>query len=775
MNKRRLHLLIVVFMLCISVQAQIQIKGRVTNADNEPLCGAYVSIEGTTIAAITDSIGYYSFSYDGKLKSIKVMVFYVGCETVKQLINLDKKVVTASFQLRDESVNLIEVTVTSQTKAQEIREKAMPISVIDFDDLKGITGNVTDIVTKTSGVQMRRSGAVGSQSRISLRGLEGRRIGYFKDGVALGNNETYDLEQIPVDFIDRVEVYKGIVPAKFGGNAMGGALNIVIREYPPTYADIEYKYGSFNTHDLTFTLIGNKNGYELGAGGGYTYSDNSYKMELPLQKGTYITRDHDGYNKFCLGVGLTAKKRWWFDEVEIEPLIVIENKQIQGIEYNIRAAEKKNVLLGVSNKIEHENLFINGLNFEMNNVFNYANNTFVDTLSSRYGWDGTPYPAVTSLGGEIAGNNIDNDVFTVLQHTNFEYVINSYNTVNFNSQYNFARSLPEDKLQEEILGYAPAFNSTLHTWVTGLSYEFNSSDLKFTNAVTGRFYYYNMKTKNVPDMGLTTKVPNDVRNEKFDYGFSDAVRYKFTPKFLTKASFAYDLRLPSSDELVGDGFTVEPSEYLEPERNISINLGAMYDVSFSGHRRLQLDANVFAMCLKNMIKLTGGALQSKYENFGKSRTLGAELDIKWDVLNWLYLWGNITYQDLRDTRKYQPGSTVVNATKGERIPNIPYFFWNAGLELHRENLFGGKGQNTRFYSDCSFVHEYFYNFELSKYQEKRIPQSFTLNAGIEHSLCNRSIFLKLEVRNLTDEQVFTELYRPLPGRNFQTTVRYIWK
>jgi len=772
---KKIFFIILAVVSCLPVFAQqtSTLKGQIRESkDGQPISGAVVYVESLKTGAESRANGKYELRIP--VGKYKVSILLLGYKTQTKEVILRSDGATLNISLESSSIDLAEVVVSSKTEAQVVREKAMPITVLRFDELKGMVGDISDIISKASGVQVRRSGASGSQSRISVRGLEGRRIGYFKDGISLGDNETFDLNQIPVDFIERIEIYKGVVPAKFGGNAMGGAVNLVMRDYPPTYADVEYKFGSYNTHDLTFTLINNKNGYEFGLGGGYTYSDNNYKMELPLQKGTFINRDHDAYQKFCLGIGLTSK-RWWFDEVEFEPLFVHERREIQGIEYNIEEAEKTNVILGLTNHIEKAEFFLDGLSFEMNNNFSYANNIFVDTATTRYGWDGTPYPAITKYGGEIAGYNSDNKVFTVLQHTNFEYTASPQHIFNFNSQYNFARSLPEDDLRKKILGYSPAFNSTMHSWVTGLSYEFNTPDMKFTNSVTGRFYYYYMKTKTVPDLGLITTVPENVKNEKFDYGVSNAMRYRFTPQFLVKGSVAYDLRLPSSEELVGNGFTIEPSEFLSPERNLSANIGFMYDVNYSGYRRFQLEMNLFAMFLKDMIKLSGGALQSKYENFGEMRTLGAELETKWDVARWLYFWGNITYQDLRDTRKLQPGSSVVNATKGERIPNIPYFFWNAGLELHKENFFGGKGQNTRLYTDCSFIKEYFYNFELSKKQEKRIPTSFTVNAGVEHSFSDRSVFLKFELKNITDRQVFSELNRPLPGRNFEATVRYIWK
>jgi outer membrane receptor protein involved in Fe transport len=253
------------------------------------------------------------------------------------------------------------------------------------------------------------------------------------------------------------------------------------------------------------------------------------------------------------------------------------------------------------------------------------------------------------------------------------------------------------------------------------------------------------------------------------------MRFRITPDFLIKTSLAYDVRLPSESELLGDGFIIAPAGNLEPERNTSFNLGFMYDKTSKRNKRFQFEINGFYMQLENMIRFTGGPLQNKYENFGEMQTLGAEIEAKYDATSWLYVWANATYQDLRDTRDYEPGSSVQNPTKGDRIPNIPYFFANAGLELHKANLFGGKGQNSRLFTDGSFVEEYFYDFEQSIYQERRIPRTLTFNAGLEHSLRNQSLFFSIQANNLTNASVLSEFNRPLPGRNFGMKIRYVWK
>ncbi|MHC8416607.1 TonB-dependent receptor [Parabacteroides distasonis] len=775
MNRIILILILVLSGASPYVQAQkmATLKGKVTDkSTGEPLIGAGVYIKSLQKGTTSDNQGRYQL--DLKSGTYEISVEYLGYETRTQQIALSRKETTLDMTLIPSSEQLEEVTVMGKSEAHQTHEKAMPVSVISMEDMKGIVGNISDVLSKTSGMQVRMSGGEGSSSRLSVRGLEGKRIGYFMDDLALNdNNEAIDINDIPIDFIERIEIYKGVVPARLGGSSIGGAVNFVMKEFPARYADASYSFGSFNTHKANFTFRRNKNGYKGSIGGYYTHADNDYRMELPLQEGRYINRDHDGYEKLTLG-GTFVSTRWWFDEVEFEGIFITSKKEIQGIEYNIREAESHSKIGVFNNHIKKKDFLLEGLRLDMNNALTYSVYQFRDTASTRYDWDGTPYAPVSGYGGEINGYNSNNKTLTVFQRTNLDYVINAQHSLTLSSQYRFARGIPQDTLRDKIVGYQSAFNSKIHNWVAGLSYEFSTPNGKFTNMLTGRLYYYNMETRLIPDLGSDGYTPQLISNKKSDFGFSEALRYRFTPEWLVKASVSYDVRLPSEQELIGDGFLIEPAGNLNPEHNTSLNLGFMYDNNKSSNR-FQLEVNAFAMYLKDMIRLTGGALQSKYENFGKMRTLGAELEVKWDATRWLYLWGNVTYQDLRDTRKYQPGSTVENPTKGDRVPNIPYLFANAGVELHRENFFGGKGQNTRLFADCSYVDEYLYDFEQSIYQERRIPRATTLNAGVEHSFCNRTIFVKFQMNNITGEQIFSEFNRPLPGRNFSVKLRYIWK
>ena len=70
-----------------------------------------------------------------------------------------------------------------------------------------------------------------------------------------GQEQLFDLNNIPVNFAERIEVYKGVVPVGFGTDALGGVINIVTNKQKRNwFLDASYSYGSFNAHKIVCKL-----------------------------------------------------------------------------------------------------------------------------------------------------------------------------------------------------------------------------------------------------------------------------------------------------------------------------------------------------------------------------------------------------------------------------------------------------------------------------------------------------------------------------------------
>ena len=768
-------LLLLLFSLSISAQNTAELIGTVTDkVTHQPLIGADVYIKELNKGVSTDARGQYRLAHlpEG---NYTVWFSFLGYQTFGKKISV-KGQMRSDVSLKEQAEEISGVTVSGKSIAHQKKEQSMPVTVIDMSNLRGTVSSVQDILLKTVGITLRSSGGVGSSSRISVRGLEGKRIGFFIDELPLGEQTDYiDINDIPIDMIDRIEIYKGVVPARFGGSSLGGAINIVIREYPDKYADLSYGYESYNTHKAQGVFKRNlkQRGLVFGIGGGYTSSDNNYTFDSPFQEGLRITRNHDKYRKLIIGGSFKAKK-WWFDEVELEPVFVKTYKEIQGIEYDIREAHSQSLMTGLSNKLEKDNFLTEGLNLDMFNGLVLTKMNFIDKATRRYEWDGSSYPTPSRYGGEAGYNypsDSDDKKLTFINKTNLEYILTERHSLNINSVFSMANGTPKDDLKTLSLGKQVNFNSQMRSWISGLTYDFRTLNDVFLNSLTVRHYMYTMHTQMAP---LFVPGKYDVDVNKSDFGVNNAMRYRFLPSLMGKLSAGYEVRIPSETELLGDGIAVIPSPDLLPERNLSANLGLLFDLTGKHPTNAQIEMNFFYMYLQDMIRYTAGLIGAQYQNFGEMRTLGVEFEAKADILPSLYLYGNTTYQDLRDTRAYEPESTVPNPTKNKRMPNIPYLMANAGLEFHRENLFGGTGQNTRLFADVAFVEEYYYDFEMTQLQKRRIPRSTTIDIGFEHSFLNNKVFLSGKVRNITNEKTLSEFNRPLMGINGGVKLRVIF-
>ena len=113
---------------------------------------------------------------------------------------------------------------------------------------------LTDVLSESVGVQVRRFGGLGAFSTLSVRGFSPGQVQIYLDGVPLtrADNETVNLADLPMDAVERIEVYRGMTPLGFPQSGPGGVVNIITRapDDAPVLA-ASASYGSFDTRKAT--------------------------------------------------------------------------------------------------------------------------------------------------------------------------------------------------------------------------------------------------------------------------------------------------------------------------------------------------------------------------------------------------------------------------------------------------------------------------------------------------------------------------------------------
>ncbi|SJL30452.1 hypothetical protein PGIN_ATCC49417_01165 [Porphyromonas gingivalis] len=195
-----------------------------------------------------------------------------------------------------------------------------------------------------------------------------------------------------------------------------------------------------------------------------------------------------------------------------------------------------------------------------------------------------------------------------------------------------------------------------------------------------------------------------------------------------------------------------------------------------GLTRVQWENNLYYMYIRNMIRLFPADVRSIYTNLGRTSTLGFDTDLKIDVTPNIYAYFNLTLQNIRDRQRWMNDENGTdNPTYRKRVPNIPYFYYNYGIEYHTEGFLGRK-ELSRVYMDVSHVGEFDWSWQMSSLPEQRkkwiIPSNDVFTIGLQQSFWHNNISLSCEVENLFDKENYMEFKMPLQGRTFKTKLRF---
>ena len=772
--------------------AQHSLSGRVVSEkDGAPVVNAAIYIKKNNVEVFTDKNGLYhiKLTQSGKYT---IRVSFMGYNTVEQTVNI-KGESTLNFTLKENLQELNEVVVSASAQKAEInriRQSPMAVTVVDGEKLRGRSSGIEEILTRTSGIKVRKTGGLGSASRISVHGLEGKRVAVYINGFPLNSPDgSFDINDIPIDVIKYIEVYKGIVPAEYGGDGLGGAINIVTREDECDLVGFTQELASFGTFKTLASaqklfakpgILFNVAFFKNKSKNNYMMSWPVFETNLPASEYRKVRRNNDYYDADFYHVGIGFRKLY-FDKLDLECAFYRNKKGIQSLNFDSRHAYTKSLNIMPTLDLEKNNFIFKGLDMRNTLVAPIIRSNMTDTATTKTQWDGT----VTQAIGETEDNLFNeshNRQFELRNKLNLKYMLGRH-SFNLNDQFVLSDYRPKDERMNEYLGFDPSsFPSKMISNNIGFSHLYVSSDNRFQNSLTMSIYYLKSKIFKTSDAlskdhAEDVAAPKQTSVNKTYYGFSEGVSYEFWKGVRGKISFSHNVRIPDTGELFGNGISIKPSVNLQPEVGNNLNVGIIIDRrNLCGLTRVQWETNFYYMYMKNMIRLFPADTRSIYTNLGKTSTLGFDTDIKVDVTPNIYAYFNLTLQDIRDRQKWlNDEKGTDNPTYDKHVPNIPSFYYNYGMEYHVEGLLGKK-ELSRVYVDVSHVGEFDWGWQMSTLPDQRkkwlIPSNDVFTIGLQQSFWHNNISLSFEVENIFDKENYMEFKMPLQGRTFKAKLRF---
>jgi vitamin B12 transporter len=158
-----------------------------------------------------------------------------------------------------ESTKVSQIIVTGSQLDSTLENTGSSVTVLSEQELQdGQYRNAIDAIAQVPGVDVVQSGGNGGNAAVFLRGGNSEHTLILLDGIELNNpataNRSFNLANLTLENIERIEVIRGPQSTVYGSDAMGGVINLISKKAKEgAHASVTSEAGSYNS----FTQVGN--------------------------------------------------------------------------------------------------------------------------------------------------------------------------------------------------------------------------------------------------------------------------------------------------------------------------------------------------------------------------------------------------------------------------------------------------------------------------------------------------------------------------------------
>lgn len=604
-----------------------------------------------------------------------------------------------------------EVTIEEKKELTNKGFNYISSQLIDSKIIESINPiQVSDALQYAAGVNIRDYGGLSSIKTVSLRGLPSNQTLILMDGLRVTNSQTglADISKLFISSVDRIEVAKGGASAQYGSNAMAGVVNMISK----TELFDEYRftatYDSFTNRILEADFTQNIDSVPFTLKLRKTDSEGTYGFQIDDQ-------EYERQNSQVDNIDLYLGTIFGWGNFTLKPRVILRSSQrgnpepiIAGVQRPSNAFLKEADMTAI---VSADNYINDSTVFKIGTVYNYSDLQFKNAQAIEFGASG-----------------LDNDFYNNALQIRTEYATR-YKNLN----YGFVadgniNTLTGDMLQD-------------------VSEDIGRNDI----GVSGNMSY--IKKSVVIEYSFYSSFRVDYSSD-FAPNYSPMVgasAHVMEANLITKASISTGYRLPSFNEMY---YLNYGNQDLQPERSITYNLGFDFEPPKFGHFGL----NLFYTNTEDQIAaVPTGPITWQSQNIEKVNSQGVEFFSILTPIDGLNIVYNYIYQQpIIESGVDETEKVLLPYTPEEIISALATYDFSdvqVGISVqHKSYIF------TTIDNDMGLI--------IDDYTLLDVFASYKLE------LLSGSLLVRLDVKNLLDEQYQIFLNYPMPGRNIRGTLSY---
>lgn len=763
---KKLILLIILYFFITYGFSQSVIKGKITdNETGEKIPNVNISLN-KNIGTVSDVSGNYSIS-DISNGKYEISVSYIGYEKIVQKIEIsENKEYFFDFKLIKSDIETEEVVISATKTYNYVKNIPARIDIIKPVQIElTASQTVDDYLSSLSGVMVNKTfGIFSTKSQVTMRGFSGKdqgRVLMLVDGIpsnkADGGSVNWNL--INSDNIERIEVVKGPGSSLYGGNAMGGFINVITKKPTEKFSgNVGFEYGTFNTLAGKIFLSGRlsdeiSKGFYWNLNGFYRQSDGYITQpQVEIDANPYIVPSNLKELATSAKVGYDFNKN---NNIEVDFLYYDDNRgtgetvyQEYGNKTEHDTYQAKAKYSGSKNNMNWDlNIFYQSEDYKKVNEYKKDDYVFYKVLSNR-----VDFGALTSFSVKLGNFNILTTGFDAKQgyvdaedvyYTSTDIVYNAgkMNTLGYYAQDEL--TLFSEKLK--IIGgfridYAKYFDGSFRI-------ESPSGETAF------------MKEYNIPQIA---------ENDWLSISPKLSVQYRFTPNLRLYTAYGKGFRPSPLEDLcrsgrMKGGFKIA-NPNLEPEYIDNVEIGTDIEI----FKNFDFSATAYYSRVEDYLYYvnSGDSIDMGFafrpinipSNISDVEIYGAETEIKYEPVENMFITANYSFahSQIKEYIPYSSRDTI--RLSGKYISDVPAHLFNFSVFW--------KNKIVDFSTNFKYISEIWVN-DMNIYDEivlsDKYPSYYTIDAKISKEFFNY-LQISITAQNILDKKFYDSKMLVCHGR-----------
>ncbi len=725
-------LTMLLFCFEIFAQSSVKIAGYVLDSQTGmPVIGANIIVEGSGNGASTNERGYFELEnlFLGTYAITAGHISYFS-KTISDIKVLVDQTVKVQFKLKSKVFSFEGVKIFAEKMSENPASNVITVTKKQIERLN--YNQISEVLDNIPGLEIQNTGGSSGRKKISIRGSQINQVLVLLDGVPLNDNLSgeVDLSIIPLNHVEKIEIYKSGQTPQFGSGAIAGVLNITTKQTLDNQLSLDSYSASFGAYKIEPTWAWNHKNLQYFFSYGYTESEGNYNY-------SYLTPDQK----------MIAEKKINSD--------LLSRNLFARINYRLGShlfaidGQKFTSYRGIPGKVHFWTAYARV-------------NTSRDLLGFTYKYDSNVLKLSLFLKDSNSKNTNSNLWPDSAELRDRRYPRYNYrNTVKTSQFQSFIKLFPANRIRFN-LGY----ERRLSNYNDENLLQFNSSPIGETRGRSHGFYisqeYNSVFTSWRSQVFITPiirydeiRINNNAKNRfehRWSPGFSIILFYGSRNSIYLKSNMAKSFRVPTYADLFYQDFRIQGKSDLLPEKSVNIDINFGWQVFILG--KIKGEISYFNNKIQDLIVWRLG----NFETFSPFNTdaeiSGMEYYIEMQTPN-EFINFNFGYTVLQPINKSRQ-----RTTHNKILPYRPKKSVKTGIQLRFKSWQGNfyyRFSGSRFVTEANTI---------------KMPEYQVFDCFLSQKISFRSvkILLKFSIFNVANKRFAILEGMPLPPREYRLGV-----